>query len=102
MLHQIWKHFRLDFLNCYPFKHQPHKMVKHTQTIRWLLPRNCLSVFDHFVKLALKGWILSFISMFHFNISSILEQRGVSRNLSNIYDGTIFAKKLHLRCLRGS
>ena len=25
-------------------------MVKHTQTIRRLLPMNCLSVFDHFVK----------------------------------------------------
>ena len=32
-------------------------MVKHTQTIRWLLPMNCLSVFDHFVGLALKGLI---------------------------------------------
>ena len=30
-------------------------MVKHTQTIRQLLPTNCLSVFDHFVGLALKG-----------------------------------------------
>ena len=30
-------------------------MVKHTQTIPWLLPTNCLSVFDHFVRLALKG-----------------------------------------------
>ena len=30
-------------------------MVKHTQTIRRLLPKDCLSVFDHFVKLALKG-----------------------------------------------
>ena len=29
-------------------------MVKHTQTIRRLLPTNCLSVFDHFVRLALK------------------------------------------------
>ena len=29
-------------------------MVKHTQTIRWLLPRNCLSVSDRFVGLALK------------------------------------------------
>ena len=38
----------------YPFKCQPHKMVKHTQTIRCLLPANCLSVFDHFVGLALK------------------------------------------------
>ena len=30
-------------------------MVKHTQTIRRLLPTNRLSVFDHFVMLALKG-----------------------------------------------
>ena len=32
-------------------------MVKHTQAIqiRWQQPRNCLSVFDHFVGLALKG-----------------------------------------------
>ena len=31
-------------------------MVKHTQTIRWQIADelNCLSVFDHFVKLALK------------------------------------------------
>ena len=30
-------------------------MVKHTQTIRRLLPTYCLSVFDHFAGLALKG-----------------------------------------------
>ena len=30
-------------------------MVKHAQTIHWLLQKNCLSVFDHFVVLALKG-----------------------------------------------
>ena len=30
-------------------------MVKHTQAIRRLLPMNYLSVFDHFVGLALKG-----------------------------------------------
>ena len=30
-------------------------MVKHTQTIRRLLPTNCLNVFNHFVGLALKG-----------------------------------------------
>ena len=30
-------------------------MVKHTQTIRRQLPKNCLSVFDHFVELGLKG-----------------------------------------------
>ena len=36
-------------------KRQTHKMVKHTQTICRLLSTNCLSVFDHFVGLALKG-----------------------------------------------
>ena len=30
-------------------------MFKHTQTIRRLLPTNCLSMFDHFVGLVLKG-----------------------------------------------
>ena len=30
-------------------------MVKHTRTIRRLLPTNSLSVFDHVVGLALKG-----------------------------------------------
>ena len=30
-------------------------MVKHTQTIRRKIPTNCLSVFNHFVGLALKG-----------------------------------------------
>ena len=30
-------------------------MVKHTQTIRQQQVTNCLSVFDHFVGLALKG-----------------------------------------------
>ena len=38
-----------------PFKCQPHKMVKHTQTVRWEQQTNCLSVFEHFVGLALKG-----------------------------------------------
>ena len=30
-------------------------MVKHFQTIHWQKPTNCLSVFDHFVGLRLKG-----------------------------------------------
>ena len=38
-----------------PFKCQSYKMVKYTQTIRGILPKSCLSVFDHFVGLALKG-----------------------------------------------
>ena len=32
-----------------------HKMVKHNQTIRRLLPANKLSVLDHFVGLAVIG-----------------------------------------------
>ena len=32
-------------------------MVQHTQTIHRLLPKNFLSVFDHFVELALKELI---------------------------------------------
>ena len=41
--------------NCInPLNVNNHKMVKHTQRIRRLLPTNCLSVFDHFVGLALK------------------------------------------------
>ena len=38
-----------------PSGSQPHKLVKHTRTIRRQKPKNCLSVFDHFVGLALKG-----------------------------------------------
>ena len=33
-------------------------MVKHIQTIRRQKPKNCLSVFDHFVVSALKGLIV--------------------------------------------
>ena len=34
---------------------QPHKMVKHIQTIHRQMPTNCLSVFDHFVGMERKG-----------------------------------------------
>ena len=52
-----------------PFKRQSHKMIKHTQTIRRLLPMNYWSVFDHFVGLVLKGLkffdtVNDFISLF--------------------------------------
>ena len=40
------------------FKRQPHKIVKHTQTILRQQPTNFLSVFDHFVWLVLKGLIV--------------------------------------------
>ena len=41
--------------NINPFNRQPHKMVKHTKTIRRQHPVICLSVFDHFWGLAHKG-----------------------------------------------
>ena len=34
----------------YPFKRQPNKMVKHTQTILRQQPTNYLSEFDHFFR----------------------------------------------------
>ena len=40
--------------NALPFKHQFHKMVKHTKTIRRQFADE-LSMFGHFVGLALKG-----------------------------------------------
>ena len=48
--------FTLQINQSNSIKRQPHKMVNHTQTILWLLPPNCLSVFDHFVGLAIKGF----------------------------------------------
>ena len=48
-------------------------MVKHTQTIRWQKPTNCLSVFDHFAGLALKGLRSQFLKKFlvsNFSISN--------------------------------
>ena len=59
---RIWSHFlkkslikNLFFLQCLNLSALTPQMVKHTQTIRRLLPTNRLSVFDHFVGLALKG-----------------------------------------------
>ena len=62
--------FLVPFLQAqyYPFKRQSHKMVKHTQTIRRQQPTYCLSVFDHFVKLAFKG----LLKKTNLNISQII------------------------------
>ena len=51
---QVWMPWK-GVSQIYPFKRQPHKMVKHTQAICQQRLTNCLSVFDHFVGLALKG-----------------------------------------------
>ena len=46
----IWRHQKFI-----PVKRQPHKMVQHTQRISRQQSTNCLSVFDHFVGLVVKG-----------------------------------------------
>ena len=45
-------HSRKFYLTYWALKVE---MALHTQTISRLLPTNCLSIFDHFVGLALKG-----------------------------------------------
>ena len=58
-------------------------MVKHTQTIRRLLPTNCLSVFDHFLGLALKGLR---------NVNFCVDLGKCTRGLSKIKDKKIDVK----------
>ena len=45
-------------------------MVKHTQTIRWQFADKFLSVFDHFLGLALKGFTY-FTPTFHFYVTNL-------------------------------
>ena len=64
------------------FKRQPHKMVKHTQTIPRQQLRNCLRVFDHFVGSALKGLnttssILVDAGIYSFILISKVQLRGL-------------------------
>ena len=76
-----------------PFKRQPDKMVKYTQTICRQHPTNCLSVLDHFVGLALKGLSnLAMVRIFQnkeiWNPSLLLTSRTIheffSRQLVNL------------------
>ena len=51
---------RLEFIRelatySQPFKRKSQKIVKHTQIFRRQQPTSCLSLFDNFVGLALKG-----------------------------------------------
>ena len=56
-------------LDFWPEERQLHKMVKHTKTTRRVLPTNCLSVFVHFVGLALKELTKEW---FHFQFSLVI------------------------------
>ena len=48
-------------------------MIKHTQTIPRQQPANCLSVFDHFVGLTLKGLINEITVLNLYPLTSTLE-----------------------------
>ena len=66
-------------------------MVKHTQTIRRLLPMNCLNVIDHFVGLALKRLIFT-------QAYSEPYETCNREYLANMVD---HFQNLHLRCFAG-
>ena len=55
-------------------------MVKHIQTLRRLLLTNCLSVFDHFVGLVLKGLT---ISTYYFSFEILIEFSLMDVNIVN-------------------
>ena len=74
-----------------PFRRQPRKMVKHTQTICRLLPTNYLNVFNRFVRLVLKGFTLKLICLWN-GIQCRIYQ------LSNIYDGTFCNGTIFTKC----
>ena len=65
---------------------QPHRMVKDTQAIRLQQPTNCLSIFDHFVGLALKGlcWI---ISPFHTTVLILYPLKTLKNRFSDVFRG---------------
>ena len=63
-LNYLVMNLRLTLFCITIFKRQTYKMVKHTKTILRLLRTNCLSVFDHFVGLVLKGLVPS-LALFH-------------------------------------
>ena len=54
------------------FKYLSRKMAKTLKQFLGKLPSNCLSVFDHFVKLALKGLNYVFLKQEHYQFSLLV------------------------------
>ena len=89
----------IDTLQYYPFKRQPHKIVKHIQTNFRQQPTNCLSVFDHFMVLALKG--LFYISQILMSALTVPQQMPlhnplILNDLKNIPRFRILTQKLEV------
>lgn len=53
----------------YFFRHQPHRLVRHTQIIRQQRLTGCLGMFDHSVGLARKG--LKLLNMKNFTLGCV-------------------------------
>ena len=69
-------------------------MVRHTQTIRGQQPTNCLSLFGHFMGLALRGRIFglkSFLKLMH----PLLSSHSESTHIKQAFEGE-FPKALHI------
>ena len=64
-------------------------MARHTQTIRWQQPTNCLSVFDHLMGLALKGLKLIYVIVFIFHITKLAVEQSVYYN-KNVSSANVF------------
>ena len=74
-------------------------MVKHTQTIRRLLPTNCLRVFNHFVGLACKGLKGKDIIMNSILVETLLVQ-GVDEQEKNTEIIVLNVVKVYLKYLK--
>ena len=77
-------------------------MVKHTQIIRRRLPANYLSVFDHFVELALKGLRLLFVFKIIMFISFILTKTRLFESHNNFFSLKTFSRHLQDDCKASS
>ena len=76
------KKVNIDILN--PFITSPTKKVIHTRTNLQQKPTNCLSVSDHSVELALKGFTASFCET---QTQSYILNKNVQMNFqNNIFD----------------
>ena len=90
----ILSYFCFVMLMCIKFNYLsaiPNKMVKHTQAICRQKPTNCLSVFDHFMGLALKGlkwWFC--INCYCLNKQSIKKCFAVRNGIGLLRDKTYF------------
>ena len=74
-------------------------MVKHTKTIHRQKPKNCLSVFDYFVGLTLKGLKNNY---FDANISTSLRERNTLKKNTSECGSKLFFPRFRYRIYRGS